>query len=570
MSGEGHEKDTKLVEDFRLGGFSFSLQTNELKDENGNTIHLRSQSTEVLDYLARHHDEIVSRTDLIENVWPDTFVTDDSLAQCIADIRRALNDTDHKIVHTLPKKGYKLEAVPSPTVLPEKAEPTQPVASSTNAVVRPLWLVILIAILLIGVAAFAWRSTLAGFDPIDPASLELSLPDKPSIAVLAFDDHSTGDNRDYLSDAIAEGIITNLSHYPELFVIARNSSFSFRTTATDIREIARILGVRYVLEGSQQKQDNDLRVTVQLVDALEGHHLWSQSYDRELDKLFLVQDDIVRRVVATVAENLIAFEGEKAKTSDISKLTSLLHHLKARRYWREFTREGTEKARLANIAAINADPSQPYGYVGLAHVYINGYRWGWGNLGREESLAEARKSAQMALKLAPNFYESHNAMGYVHTQAGELDRAIARFNTALSLNPNSTAAMGMMAEVLGYYERAEEAEVVQTQAMRLDPLHPDWMKWNLSWLQWVNGKCDAALETMHDISQMPSLAYRTLAIIHVCLDQQPQAEEAIAKLVEHNPGYSIPDVRKSLSRKYKNIADFERYVDGLREAGLPE
>ena len=535
--------------DISIGDVVFQPETRDLHDRSGGRIELRNKSSEVLACLAARAGDIVSKSDLMECAWPDTTVTDESLAQCISDIRRAIGDSDQILLQTFVGKGYCLNA-----------------AEDRAAKTRRWWVAPVSALIVIVIAVTAYWYT----RPIGRAALELALPDKPSIAVLAFDDHSTGDNRDYLSDAIAEGIITDLSRFSELFVIARNSSFSIRETATDIREIAQTLGVKYVLEGSQQKNGNSLRVTAQLIDAVEGQHLWSQSYDRELDNLFLVQDDIVRRVVSTVAENLIVFEGEKAKTSDISKLTSLLHHLKARLYFREFTREGTEKARQANIAAIDADPMQPFGYVGLTFVYINGYRWGWGDLGREESLAEARKSAQMALELAPNFYESHNAMGYVHAQEGELGRAIARFETALSLNPNSTAAMSNLAEVLGYYGRAEEAEEVQVRAMRLDPLHPDWMKWNLAWIQWMSGKCDEALKTMHTMSQIIPLAYRSLANIHVCLDQQPQAEEAIAQLVQHYPGYSIKDVRNNPNGKYKNRPDFERYVNGLRKAGLPE
>jgi TolB-like protein len=482
-----------------------------------------------------------------------------------------LNDTDHKIVQTLPKKGYKLEAIPLSSVSLNSFGNSGPVSSQTSSKFGSPWpLVLMVLAVLIGVGSFTWRTTATNFEPIDRATLNFPLPDNPSIAVLALDDHSIGNDRDFLSDAIAEGIISELSRFSELFVIARNSSFSFRGKPTDVREIAQSLGVRYVLEGSQQKDGNSLRVTAQLIDALEGHHLWSQSYDRELGELFAVQDDIVRKVVSTVGEKLKFHEGEIAKDSDTSKLTSLQLGLMGRRYFREYTQEGSEKAREASLAAVKAGPNQPYGYIGLTYVYINGYRWGWGNLGREKALAEARKMAQMALDSAPNFYSSHNAMGYVHMQAGERDRAITRFEHALSLNPNSTSAMSLLVEVLGYSGRSEEAEELQILAMRLDPLHPNSMEWNLAWLQWMNGKCDSELKTMQAISQMPSFAYRMLAIIHVCLDQQTQAETAIAQLTELHPGYTIANVRENFRGKYTDVSVLERYLDGLRKAGLSE
>ena len=259
---------------------------------------------------------------------------------------------------------------------------------------------------------------------------------------------------------------------PELFVIARNSSFSFRQTPTDVKTISRMLGVRYVLEGSQQKSGNRLRVTVQLIDAVDGSHLWSETYERDLSDLFLVQDDIVRRVVATVAQKVISFEGRKAITSDSSKLSALLHHLEARLHLVKFTPEDNERARQANLAAINADPTQPFGYVGLAFVYINGHRWGWTDLSHADALDKARKAAQKAVELAPDYYDGHAAMAYVHLQDNDLDRAIARARRVLELNPNDTNGMCDLAEFLGYAGCTEEAERLLKKSDAIGPAVP--------------------------------------------------------------------------------------------------
>lgn len=517
MSGNYPEKKAKLSETFRLGEFGFSLKTNELRDASGNIVHLRSQSADVLAYLVHTHGEVVSKADLFESVWAGANVTDDSLVQCIADIRRALNDRDHMIVQTLSKKGYKVHAV-----------------------------------------------------PVDRAPMNLPLPNEPSIAVLAFDDYSVGDDSDYLSDAIAEGVIAELSRFPELFVIARNSSFSFRDAHRDVKEISRTLGVRYLLEGSQQKNGNRVRVTVQLIDAVEGHHLWSEVYERDLSDLFSVQDDIMRNVVAAVAQKVIRFEGNKAINSDGSKLTALLHSLKARLHFVKLSPEENERARKASLAAIDADPTQPYGYTGLAFAYINGYRWGWTDLSRTDALIEARKAAQKAVELAPDYYDSHAAMAYVHLQENDLDRAIARAERVLELNPNDTNGMSDLAEFLGYAGRADEAEELLLKAMRLDPLHPDWFKWNLSWVQWLNGNCEDALRTMNAMSEIPPMANRVLASIHICLGQRDQARKAVNQLIAYDPDYSIKQVRENYLGKFRNNSDLERVLDALREAGLPD
>lgn len=519
MSRNDPEKTTKSPEAFRLGEFTFLSKTNELLNAADNIVHLRSQSTDVLSYLIDCRGEVVAKSDLFEKVWAETFVTDDSLVQCISDIRRALNDRDHTIIQTLPKRGYKVDAVPITT---------------------------------------------------DPAALNLSLPTQPSIAVLAFEDYSTGDDRDCLSDAIAEGVISELSRFPELFVIARNSSFSFRQKPTDVRKISQALGVRYLLEGSQQKNGDRLRVTVQLIDAVEGHHLWSDACERDLSDLFLVQHDIVRRVVASVAQKVISFEGTKASKSENSKLTALLNHLKARLQLVKFTPEGNEAARKANLAAIRADPDQPFGYVGLAFVYINGHRWGWTELSRADALIEARKAAQKALELAPDYYDGHAAMAYVHLQENDLDRAIARARRVLDLNPNDTNGMSDLAEFLGYDGQFEEAEQLLRKAMRLDPLYPDWIRWNMAWIQWLKGDCEGALQIMNAMSEIPPMANRVLAVIHVCLGQQTEARKAVGRLMEFDPNYSIDDVRRNYRGKFRNKSDFERMVNNLRDAGLAD
>lgn len=571
MSGKSQEIKANSADLLQLGEFTFSLQANELKDKNGNDVHLRRQSSDTLAYLACRPGALVTKEELTDAIWKDLHVTDDSLVKCIADIRRALHDTDHKIVQTLPKKGYKLEATPvsaGRALHPDAGETSERGTPRRGGVV-PVLAALAVAIVF-GVGLLWWQSTAPDFEPVDPATMSAALPDKPSIAVLAFDDFSNGSDRGYLSDAVAEGIINGLSRFQELFVIARNSSFQFRETPTDIREIARTLGVRYLIEGSQQKIGNELRVTVQLIDALEGHHLWSEHFDRDLTDVFAVQDEVVRKVVATVAGKLIEIEGMEATKAKLSKLTALHHNLKGRPYLREFSPEGTEKARLENLRSIEADPDEPYGYIGLAYVHIFNFRYGWGELEREEALDQARVMAQKALDVAPDFYDSHATMGYVHVQTGELDLAITKFHYALSLNPNSTLVMGLLVEALGYDGRTAEAEELQKLAMRLDPLHPHWMEWNLAWLQWMNGKCDQALDTLQEMHRMPPLAYRMKAIVHICLGQTSEAEAAITALLEHHPGYSIAEVRKNFQGKYSDPADLERYLDSLRQAGLPE
>ncbi len=415
-----------------------------------------------------------------------------------------------------------------------------------------------------------WQSRAPEFEPVVPETMAQPLPAKPSIAVLALDDLSAGADADYLSDAISEGIITDLSRFSDLFVIARNSSFKYREKAGDVREIARELGVRYILEGSQQKSGDKLRVTVQLIDAVAGNHVWAETYDRDLVDIFVLQDQISSTVAATLGEKLVKIAGEEAKRADPERLRAFEYVLEGIRYLRKFTKEGSEQARLSFLKAIEADPGLAAGHIALARVYINGYRWGWTDLDRGEALARARKEVQIALELAPDDYHSHAVMASVHMQTGESEQALAGFEKALELNPNAANIMASLAEALLYTGRLPEAITLLQKSMRLDPHHPAWFYWNLGWAQYAAGECDEALVTMRKMSRMPPLANRTLAAIYICLGDPEKARAAIAALLDKDSEYSVAKFRLNFQDKFKDPADLERWIDDLRKAGMPE
>jgi TolB-like protein len=227
----------------------------------------------VLAVLAHSPNRIISKDALVSAIWGDTFVTDDSLVQCVADIRRALGPEGHTLLETFPRKGYRLNVRQAPA---ERARRTRIAAAAAALLVVTLSLVL-------------WLQD-------DNAAL----PSRPAIAVMGLKDLSVADERDYISEAISEGIITELARFTEFTVIASNSSFSYRDVPIDIRRVAEELGVHYLLLGSLQKNAGRVRVNVQLVDAASGGTLWSENYDRGLADLFAVQADIVRTIASTV------------------------------------------------------------------------------------------------------------------------------------------------------------------------------------------------------------------------------------------------------------------------------
>ena len=563
MSRESDEIHTKPAQPLKLGDFTFSPQTHELKDENGLTVHLRSQSTDVLAYLAQHSGALVSKSDLIANVWPDTFVTDDSLVQCIADIRRALDDTGHRIVQTLPKKGYRLVAASG-----------HDTASGITSRGRFGSASVLIAFFLAfgaGLSLVVWRATGPEFAPVDPAVLNYPLPEKPSIAVLAFDDLSQGENKGYLSDAISEEIITRLSRFPDLFVIARNSSFFYRGGSADPRDVARALGVRYVLEGSQKKAGERLRISARLIDATAGNALWAESYDRDLTDIFAVQDDITRTIAATLEQNINLAEYDRLLRQPTESLGAyeLVNRSRAERL--KFTPEGNQAAKVLSERALALDPGYSEAYFSLAWVHINCYRWGWcGDLPQDQALDRAFGAARRAVALDPGSGLARWVLANATMQSGDLEQALAEYDRAIALNPNSAGVLADSIEPLVYLGRTDEAIARIRAAIRLNPHHPDWYLWSLAWAQYFAGDYQGGLASIRKMAKIPNLARRTQAALLVRSGRLDEARAAIGTLLENAPGYTISKQRHSIEGKFRDPGAAEAFLDDLRRAGLPE
>ena len=311
MSRKAPEIDPKSAETITFRGFVFLTKSKQLQTVEGKAVDLRSQSAEVLSVLAARPGEIVSKDALMQAVWPDTFVTDDSLTQCIADIRRALGDDGHVIVETLPKRGYRLNADPSDAADPNAVAGTERARTRSSRRSFILAAIVLVAAA-IGVyfGAGTWRAA-----PVRSS-------DMPRIAVLPFEDFSAGADKGYLSDAVAEGIITELARSKTYAVIARNSSFRYRDQPVDIRQIGDELGVDYLLEGSQQKIGDRLKVTAQLLDAHDGSHVWANTYNREVGDLFVVQEEIIRTLADRVGRRI----QRPLPQSDAAQVSALHYH----------------------------------------------------------------------------------------------------------------------------------------------------------------------------------------------------------------------------------------------------
>ncbi len=423
-------------------------------------------------------------------------------------------------------------------------------------------LVAILAVVLLMVAGGLWWAT--SVRNATNADMRSGLP---RLAVMAFDDLSTGDERSYLSDAIAEGLITELSRVPEVSVLARNTSFSYRDAPVNVVEVGRELNLSYLVEGSQQKNGDQLRVTVQLIDATSGEHVWADTYDREIGDLFVVQDEIVRAIAAAVGAR-VGFRDPPV--TGAASVNALHYHLKARQEQRKFTKEGALASLELNKMAVQADPDSHFGYIGLAFSYMAGYRRGWSDVDRDEALRLAEEAAEKALSLDPNAPGAQYARGWVHYGKGELEEAVVHFKKAIELYPSSSRYMNTLSLPLMSLGRLEEAAAVLQEAMELDPHHPDHFKANLAWVQYILGDCETALETYNGQRNPPSLRLRTLATIYICLGREDDAREVIAEFLEDNPDYSITEMRSYLDREYQAKEYLEQWYSDLRIAGMPE
>ncbi len=407
----------------------------------------------------------------------------------------------------------------------------------------------------------------------DGIEIDLSLPDNPSIAVLPFANMSADPEQEFFSDGIAEDIITALSKIGSLLVVSRNSTFTYKGQAVDVKQVSREQGVRYVLEGSVRKAGNRVRVTAQLIDATTGHHLWAERYDRDLEDIFAVQDEITREVV--VALDIHLSRGEQARF-----WSSGTKNLEA---W-ECVRLGSEQLnRLSpesNLAAqrlfekaIKLDPSYAIAWAMLGETYFHLADVGTGFRSegqREAMLDSAAECTQKALELDPSCADAYSLLGLCHLSKGEHDQAIAVSEKAVALAPNHAELLAASAVTLVKSGQPERSFEWTRKAMRLSPVYPSWYLWTLGTACRLLGRSESAVSAFEEAIKLSPdhlAPHVGLASTLGELGRQEEAKTPVSEILRIDPGFSIKKYSEGLS--YKNPADLARFEDGLRRAGLP-
>jgi len=428
------------------------------------------------------------------------------------------------------------------------------------------------AILIVIVAAVAiWKFYIRPTPPVEVASKEkmaFPLPDKPSIAVLPFVNMSEDKEQEYFSDGITEEIITALSKVPHLFVISRQSTFTYKGKPVKVRQVSEELGVRYVLEGSVRKADDKVRITAQLIDAISGRHLWADRYDRDLKEIFALQDDITMKIITALQIKLTWGEQVTVMAKGTKNLEAFLKYLQSLASLQLRTKEGVALGRKLAEEAIALDPKYPRGYVALAQTYLLDVLLGTTE-STEKFMATSMELIKKAIALDDSEPAAHGVLGVIYSMSRQHDKAIAQVERAVSLNPNSADNLLRMGYVLVNASKAEEAISAFKSMKRLNPTPPQAYFLHLMTAYRLNGQYKEAIETAKEgLKQVPNnmLLHLQLTATHSMMGREEEARAAAAKVMEINPKFSLEWYAKTLN--FKNKADTDRTLEALRKAGL--
>jgi len=396
-----------------------------------------------------------------------------------------------------------------------------------------------------------------------------TVPDKPSIAVLPFMNMSSEIEQEFFSDGITEDLITDLSKVSGLFVIARNSSFAYKGRSVKVQDIARDLGVRFVLEGSIRKAGNRVRITAQLIDATNGGHLWAERFDRDLTDIFATQDEVVEKIVSVLSVTLTKSEEQRLARRGTSNLQAYELWLRGRQAMARSTRESVAEAKALHRQAIEADPGFATAHAGLALACISEYASGW-TADPEQTLDESESWARRAVELDPQEPVSHMALANLLLWRRQYDAALEACRKMIAIDPNF--AQGYMAMGVGLTYAGMPAEALEsfTYAMRLDPHFPPIVLHFVAQAHFALADYEAAAELLRErIARTPATdsSRLLLASCYGHLGKVDNARAVWSELMQINPDISLAQREKVLP--YKHARDFQRIVEGLAKAGLP-
>jgi TolB-like protein len=516
----------------RFEDFEIDPRRGELRS-GGKVVPVEPQVLDLLAFLASDPGHVFSRDEIIDGVWGGRIISDSAISTRINAARQAVGDDgkSQRVIRTVPRRGFMF--VPEADQDRTAAIQIVPAPSSDR-----------------------------------PA---LALPGKPSIAVLPFENMSGDPEQAYFSDGITDDIITELSRYDELFVIARQSSFIYRGRDLEVTDIASQLGVRYILDGSVRKSGNQIRVTAQLVETPAGNQIWAERFDRNLDDIFEVQDEITSVIVNTLVGELTRQHHIHPSAGGAGATSAYDHMLRAMSLFYGFTPDDNVRAREEAEKAAKLSPELARAHALTAWTYaVDGsLRW---VADPQASFALALDAARRAVELGDREPWAHSALGYAHIWGEQAyERGIAAFARSVALNPNSAHFRSWYSVGLCYADRSEDGLREIEHAMRLNPHYPP-VYLNL------HGRILFTLERYEDaLVPLERLMYAMphnpsgislAAASYAALDRIEEARNAVAKTLVASPLFCVSEVH--FAAPYKRKEHLQRFMDLLRKAGLPE
>jgi len=504
-------------------------------------ISIGPQVFDLLLYLVRNREHVVSKDDLLDGVWGGRIVSESTLTSHINAVRSAIGDRgeEQRLIRTIARKGFRFvgdvrEAQSSDGFSSPKTESAKSNETPAHA---------------------------------------LALPDKPSIAALPFQNLSGDPEQDYFADGVVEDIISALSRIRWLFVIARNSSFTYKGRTVDVKQVGRELGVRYVLEGSIRKAAKRVRITGQLIDATTGGHLWADRFEATLGDIFELQDQVTENVVGAIAPQLERAEIERAKRKPTESLDAYDYYLRGMANFHQGTRKAVDEALPLFYKAIQLDPDFASAYGMAAWCYF------WRKLNdwmtdRSKEIAEGTRLARRAVELGMDDAVALARSGTaLHHFVGEVDGSIALLDRALVLNPNLASAWFLGGFLRVWHGESDSAIEHFARAMRLSPLDPEMyrMQAGMALAHLFAGRFDTASSWAEkSFRHLPSflLVVGIVAASHALAGLMDEARQAMRHLRQLDPTLRISNLRDWLP--FHRPKDLATFVDGLRKAGLPE
>jgi adenylate cyclase len=426
---------------------------------------------------------------------------------------------------------------------------------------------VVIALVVVAGGVALWKSFRPSTPPIEVASVEqmaFPLPDKPSIAVLPFNNLSGDPDQEYFSDGLTEEIISALGSVPKLFVIARNSTFTYKDKPVKVQQVSEELGVRYVLEGSVKKAGDKIRVTAQLIDALNGHHLWAKRYDRNLGDIFAVQDEITKEIIMAMQVKLTEGEQARATAKGTNNLEAYLKCLQANELIHRVNPESNALGKQLAEEAVALDPEYAWAYYNLGRAHQLDV-WLRVSKSPKQSIGKAIGFMKKAIALDDTLAEAHGRLGFIYSMTRQYDKGIAEAEKGVAVNPNSAMAHVMMGKTLSFAGRWEESIPPYKKAIRLNPIPPSMYLYSLGLSYAYAGQYEEAITWCEKaVHEAPDALYARImmTVVYSFSGRDEEARVEAAEVLRIQPKYTVKKGR------YKKDEDGERFVVALRKAGL--